>query len=105
MRNSKLKEIRTYWKESRFFFGKNNVMKLGLGKTEVDQKFVEQMEGQCGLLFTTETKKVVLDWFNDYNVKDFAKSGFKSTETIVLPQGKFCWIFSNCNEANLLYRL
>lgn len=37
MRNNKLKEIRTEWKDSRFVFGKNSVMKLGLEKTEIDE--------------------------------------------------------------------
>lgn len=87
MRNSKLKEIRSSWKDSRFFFGKNNVMKIGLSKTEIDQKLLEEMEGQCGLLFTTHSKDVVLDWFNDYSAKEFARSGFKANETVVLSQG------------------
>lgn len=89
MRNNKLKEIRTQWKESRFFFGKNNVMKLGLGKTEIDEKFIETVEGQCGLLFTNESKQVVVDWFESYVMDDFARSGFKANETVVLSEGKF----------------
>lgn len=38
MRNSKLKDLRTEWKpHSRFFFGKNRIMQIGLGKTETDE--------------------------------------------------------------------
>lgn len=37
MRNSKLKDLRCEWKDSRFFFGKNKVMALGLGKSETDE--------------------------------------------------------------------
>ena len=37
MRNSKLKEVRSQWKESRFFYGKNRVMQLALGRTEVEE--------------------------------------------------------------------
>ena len=37
MRNNKLKDIRTQWKESRFFFGKNRVMQLALGRTEAEE--------------------------------------------------------------------
>jgi mRNA turnover protein 4 len=88
MRNNKLKEIRTQWNGSRFFFGKNNVMKLGLGKAEIDEKFVQTLEGQCGLLFTNESKKVVVDWFETYVMDEFARSGFKAEETIVLYEGK-----------------
>ena len=37
MRNAKLKDLRTEWRESRFFFGKNRVMQLALGRTESDE--------------------------------------------------------------------
>ena len=37
MRNNKLKEMRSQWKESRFFYGKNRVMQLALGRTEAEQ--------------------------------------------------------------------
>ena len=37
MRNAKLKDLRTEWKESRFFFGKNRVMQLALGRAESDE--------------------------------------------------------------------
>uniref|UniRef100_A0A2M4BWT5 Ribosome assembly factor mrt4 n=1 Tax=Anopheles marajoara TaxID=58244 RepID=A0A2M4BWT5_9DIPT len=97
MRNSKLKEIRTKWKNSRFFFGKNRVMQLGLkliddednpGKLEAGMdRLREQMIGQCGLLFTSETKETVLDWFDSYIVDEYARSGFRATETVKLEAG------------------
>lgn len=37
MRNTKLKDLRNEWKESRFFFGKNKVMSIALGKTKSDE--------------------------------------------------------------------
>ena len=37
MRNSKLKEVRSQWKESRFFYGKNRVMQLALGRSEAEE--------------------------------------------------------------------
>ena len=37
MRNAKLKDLRAEWKESRFFFGKNRVMQLALGRAESDE--------------------------------------------------------------------
>ncbi|XP_032405305.1 mRNA turnover protein 4 homolog [Xiphophorus hellerii] len=37
MRNNKLKDIRTAWKHSRFFFGKNKVMIVALGKGQTDE--------------------------------------------------------------------
>uniref|UniRef100_A0A2M3ZGF9 Ribosome assembly factor mrt4 n=1 Tax=Anopheles braziliensis TaxID=58242 RepID=A0A2M3ZGF9_9DIPT len=97
MRNSKLKEIRTKWKNSRFFFGKNRVMQLGLklisdedkpGKLEAGMDLLrEQMIGQCGLLFTSETKETVLNWFDSYIVDEYARSGFRATQTVKLEAG------------------
>ena len=97
MRNSKLKELRVEWKDSRFFFGKNRVMRLGLKKTGVDEDnedveddldpFREQMIGQCGLLFTSHTKKEVLEWFENYSAKEYARSGFRATKTVELKEG------------------
>ena len=37
MRNSKLKDVRTQWKHSRFFLGKNRVMQLALGSDEAQE--------------------------------------------------------------------
>lgn len=98
MRNAKLKDVRTAWKNSRFFFGKNRVMQLGLKfvsddadedpKLEQDlEKLREQMVGQCGLLFTSESKETVLDWFDSYSADEFARSGFRATKTVHLKEG------------------
>ncbi|KAG5669791.1 hypothetical protein PVAND_000084 [Polypedilum vanderplanki] len=87
MRNSTLKFIRNEWKDSRFFFGKIAVMKLGLRQGDVDEKLVDRLEGQRGLLFTTHDKETVCDWFKDYSSEEFARSGFKATETVKLPEG------------------
>lgn len=37
MRNTKLKDLRNEWKDSRFFFGKNKVMAVALGRTKSDE--------------------------------------------------------------------
>ncbi|XP_070505791.1 mRNA turnover protein 4 homolog [Chironomus tepperi] len=87
MRNSTLKYIRNEWKESKFFFGKIAVMKLGLKNAEVSDELIERLEGQRGLLFTTEDKETVCDWFKDYSTEEFARGGFKAAETVVLPEG------------------
>ncbi|XP_050075308.1 mRNA turnover protein 4 homolog [Anopheles maculipalpis] len=99
MRNSKLKDVRTEWKNSRFFFGKNRVMQLGLKLVSDDEneestklehgmeRLREQMMGQCGLLFTSESKKTVLEWFETYQAEEFARSGFRATQTIKLMPG------------------
>lgn len=93
MRNAKLKDLRSEWRHSRFFFGKNKVMALGLGKTtetEVQDnlhKLAKQLRGQCGLLFTNKTKEEVLEWFDNFGQGDYARSGGTATDTIVLPAG------------------
>lgn len=87
MRNSTLKYIRNEWKESRFFFGKNAIMKIGLKQAELDEGFYEMMEGQRGLLFTSSDKETVVDWFKEYSAEEFARGGFKATETVKLPEG------------------
>lgn len=66
MRNNKLKEIREEWKGSRFFFGKNKIVALAMGKTpetEISEglcKLTTRLEGQCGLFFTNESQKKVM---------------------------------------------
>ncbi|XP_029975030.1 mRNA turnover protein 4 homolog [Salarias fasciatus] len=67
MRNNKLKDIRTAWKHSRFFFGKNKVMIVALGKGDTDEykdnlhKVTRYLRGEVGILFTNKTKDEVQD--------------------------------------------
>uniref|UniRef100_A0A0A9YT94 Ribosome assembly factor mrt4 n=1 Tax=Lygus hesperus TaxID=30085 RepID=A0A0A9YT94_LYGHE len=91
MRNSQLKDLRNEWSSSRFFFGKNKVMSLGLGRKreeEIDEnvhQISSKLKGQCGLLFTNEPCDKVIDYFKIYEDTDFARSGFVATETVTLP--------------------
>ncbi|XP_044736125.1 mRNA turnover protein 4 homolog [Chrysoperla carnea] len=93
MRNDKLKDLRIEWTNSRFFFGKNKIMAIGLGRTpetEVEDKLHELavcLRGQCGLLFTDKPKEYVIDWFKNFEVEDFARSGFKATYDVSFPEG------------------
>ncbi|XP_013383453.1 mRNA turnover protein 4 homolog [Lingula anatina] len=93
MRNSKLKDVRTEWKHSRFFFGKNKVMALALGRTAEDEYrddlhlLSKRLRGQMGLLFTNQSKKEVLEWFKEFRDKDYARSGNVATQTVVIDQG------------------
>ena len=36
-RNDKLKDVRSVWKNGRFFYGKNRVMQLALGRSEAEE--------------------------------------------------------------------
>ena len=66
MRNSKLKDVRQDWRHSRFFFGKNKVMVLALGKSADDEyldglhSVSSHLHGETGLLFTNKHKKEVI---------------------------------------------
>jgi len=94
MRNGKLKDLRGDWKQdSRFFFGKNKVMQLGLGKSKEDEsqenlhRLSKRLVGQCGLLFTNRSKQDVTDFFDSFSAPDFARSGFVAIEDVILPEG------------------
>lgn len=93
IRNGKLKDLRTAWKDSRFILGKNKVMQLGLGKsseTEVQKnihRLAKRLTGQCGLLYTNRDKEEVIRYFKEFSEPDFARSGAVATETVELKAG------------------
>ncbi|KAH8401329.1 hypothetical protein KR009_004624, partial [Drosophila setifemur] len=94
MRNNLLKDLRQEWKKnSRFIFGKNRVMQIGLGRKKSEEiepelhKLSKRLTGQVGLLFTDKTKQEVLDWAENYWAVEYARSGFVATETVTLPAG------------------
>lgn len=94
MRNNLLKELRQAWKtDSRFIFGKNRIMQIGLGRTKAEElakglhKLSQRLTGQVGLLFTERTKKDVLEWAENYWALEYARAGHVAKETIVLPKG------------------
>jgi len=93
MRNQKLKGVRQHWRTSRFFFGKNKVMTIALGRTKEDEykenlhKVSEQLSGNVGLMFTNEQDQKVKEWFSSFTEPDYARSGNKATKTITLPAG------------------
>lgn len=94
MRNTKLKDLRNEWRtDSRFYFGKNSVIRLGFGKTKAEEphpnlhKISKRLVSQCGLLFTNKSKQEIVDFFETYREPDFARSGCVATEDVVLPEG------------------
>lgn len=93
MRNIHMKDVRHQWSHSRFFFGKNKVMVLALGKSK-DDEYLDglhhvsvHLHGETGLLFTNKPKKEVLEFFKKYRAADFARSGNVATETVILKEG------------------
>ncbi|GAA5996905.1 ribosome assembly factor MRT4 [Rhodotorula paludigena] len=93
MRTNLLQEVRTAWKGSRIFLGRNAVMRKGLGATPEDEcrlgvhKIANMLEGNRGLLFTDETPDVVTDWFTSFQKQDFARTGNTAPETFELAEG------------------
>uniref|UniRef100_K3WRY3 Ribosome assembly factor mrt4 n=1 Tax=Globisporangium ultimum (strain ATCC 200006 / CBS 805.95 / DAOM BR144) TaxID=431595 RepID=K3WRY3_GLOUD len=93
MRTNHFKEVRMDFRDSRFFLGKNKVMKVALGRTEAEEyadnlsKISRDLNGNVGLLFTDKTEDEVTEYFNKLSEKDFARSGFVATETVQVPQG------------------
>ncbi|XP_035729293.1 mRNA turnover protein 4 homolog [Vespa mandarinia] len=94
MRNNKLKDLRNELKDSRFFFGKNKVIALALGRTP-EKEVIEgvnvlsnELIGQCGLLFTNRKTKEVLGWMEQCEELDYARSGFVPNTSVTLPEGQ-----------------
>ncbi|KAF2900487.1 hypothetical protein ILUMI_05700 [Ignelater luminosus] len=93
MRTEKMQELRQEWKPSRFFFGKNKVIGVALGRTPEEEvqddlhKVSKCLKGYCGLLFTDTPKDEIIEWFNSFAIEDYARSGFKTATTVKLEEG------------------
>lgn len=93
MRNNKLKDIRTAWKHSRFFFGKNKVMIVALGKRDTDEykdnlhKVSKHLRGEVGVLFTNKTKEEVQEYFSHFKEVDYARAGNQAQMGVTLDEG------------------
>jgi len=93
MRTTKLQEVKSEWRSSRFFFGKSKVIAVGLGRDPAEEikddihKISERMTGQRGLLFTNNSKDEVLKYFKLYSEPCPARTGTTATETVKLEKG------------------
>ena len=93
MRTAAFKDIRSHFKESRLYLGKNKVAHVALGKAEADEyrenlsMVSKQLTGDCGLFFTSRTKKEVLDYFKKFKFVDYAKAGFVAGENVQIKAG------------------
>ncbi|KAA0707519.1 mRNA turnover protein 4 -like protein [Triplophysa tibetana] len=93
MRNNKLKDVRTAWKHSRFFLGKNKVMMIALGKGPTDEykdnlhKLSRFLRGEVGVLFTNKTKEEVKEYFSNFKEVDYARAGNQATMAVTLDEG------------------
>ncbi|KAI8893993.1 ribosomal protein L10-domain-containing protein [Globomyces pollinis-pini] len=93
MRNSFMKDVRTHWNDSRFFFGSNRVMAKALGTSIEDEyaenlhQISEKLSGNVGIFFTNADYEQVNTYFTEYSEKDFARGGGIATHEVVLKQG------------------
>lgn len=93
MRNAKLKELRSEWKDSRFFFGRKRIAQVAFGRSPTDEHceglhiLAKHLVGNVGLLFTNRSLASVTSYFEHYAVQDFARSGFRATDTVCLNSG------------------
>lgn len=106
MRNSKLKDVRAEWKHSRFFFGKNKVTSMALGRSAEDEyrdglhKVSRRLQGQTGILFTNQKKEEVCKWFDSFSEPDYARAGNVASQTVILEEGPL-EAFSHAMEPQL----
>jgi len=93
MRNNKFKDLREEFEGSRFFLGKNKVMALALGSSEESEHrdgvhhIAKLLYGGNGLFYTDRDPQEVIDYFNNFEVQNFARSGFKATAEFALEAG------------------
>ncbi|KAH7727904.1 ribosomal protein L10 domain containing protein [Aphelenchoides avenae] len=94
MRSKKFLDIRQKYKSnSRFFYGKNNVMSLALGRSAENEvaegisKLCSCLKGQCGLMFTNAPSDDVKRFFEEYAEEDYARAGQMAEQEISLEQG------------------
>lgn len=52
-------------------------------------RWIQQVEGDVGLLFTNEPVQTVIDWAATYSSVDYARSGNVAPTTFEVPEGRF----------------
>ncbi|KAI0562736.1 mRNA turnover protein [Gracilaria domingensis] len=93
MRNAKLKQLRSSWNDSTFFFGRKKIAQIALGRSPEEEyadglrELSKQLVGNVGLLFTNRDHAKVLKFFSSYCEDEFARSGFVATEQVHLNAG------------------
>jgi len=93
MRSSVTKQLRKEMIDSRFFFGKNKVMAVALGRTAADEQrenlhlLSNQISGNCCLLFTNKEKEEVTRFINSYHGREYPLPGYEPMDTISLSTG------------------
>ena len=93
MRTGPFKSIQNSMRDSKFFIGKNKVIKVALGRSPEEEpadnshQLSKYLSGQVCLLFTNKTEKEVQAFIDEHHEPDFAKAGTKATFTVFLEKG------------------
>ncbi|KRZ62230.1 mRNA turnover protein 4 -like protein, partial [Trichinella nativa] len=93
-RTAQMNQVRHVFKEnSRFFFGRNKVLAIALGRIPSEEyrenlcKLSSVLVGQRGLMFSNLSVDDVIRNLKKLEQPEFARSGNKATETITIPAG------------------
>ncbi|UJR34296.1 hypothetical protein I4U23_021700 [Adineta vaga] len=95
-RTDKLQTVRAHFPRSEssyFFFGKNRVMQLALGRTPATEylpslaKVSPYLIGKMGLMLTNRSPQEVLEYFNKLEMEDYARAGNRVKETVIIEEG------------------
>jgi len=93
MRSELFNPIRQEWRDSRFFFGKNKVMQVALGRTagEAYRENLHQVAGallgNVGMLMTNRPRAEVMEYFGTLVADDYARAGGVAMTTVKVPAG------------------
>ncbi|KAL0237576.1 hypothetical protein PCE1_000970 [Barthelona sp. PCE] len=95
MRNNALKSLRAQFRDDgKFFFGKNKVFQVACGKTpetEIAENIhflCEYVRGECGILMTNRTYEQISEFFEGYEIQEYARTGFVPDHEVVIASGE-----------------
>ena len=104
MRTAKFKNVRQAFLGSRFFLGKNRVMRVALGRNASDEYKAglaglgEKLVGNVGLLMTDKAPGEAAAALRACASSDYARSGIEATATVVQPAGALAGVPSTMIE-------
>ncbi|PAV73210.1 hypothetical protein WR25_14301 [Diploscapter pachys] len=94
LRSNRFIAIRQQFKNSsRFFFGKTSVLAIALGREKATEyaeqlhKVAQTLKGQCGLIFTNDSKSQMMEFFENLSESDYARAGDIAPISLTLPEG------------------
>jgi len=92
-RNDQMAAMRRKWKNSKFFMSKNALMKVAIGQDPSSEirpnmhHLSEYLFKGRVLFFTWSGPEEIVNFFSNYSVPEFARTGFVATEEFIIPEG------------------